>query len=154
MIYFVVPKMVCNLGNPMKNTSLNSIRILNSKERNTSIDIFRAIAIISVVLFHFNHLLPKGEVGVDLFFVISGLLVGGLLTKEHLSGKKVHFLKFFLQRGLKIWPSYFAFLIIGNILAFLFYNKSAPDQIIPIWDSKKISPFISKLYWCPFSLEF
>jgi len=61
---------------------LKSIEVINDPQRNSSVDIFRAVAIIAVVLHHFNYRLPFGYIGVDLFFVISGLLVGGLLTKE------------------------------------------------------------------------
>ena len=76
---------------------LRSIQQINNPLRISSVDIFRAFAIIAVVLIHFNHFLPYGSVGVDLFFVISGLLIGGLLTKEFNSGTKINFVKFILR---------------------------------------------------------
>src|SRR5665647_1287214 len=66
---------------------LQLYRVLSSTDRISSLDIFRAVAIIAVVFYHFHHRLPYGMLGVDLFFVISGLLVGGLLTKEFLAVK-------------------------------------------------------------------
>ena len=106
------------------------IKVLKSESRNSAVDVFRGLAIIVVVLFHFNHLLPFGYLGVDLFFVISGLLVGGLITKEFRQTGSVNFFRFFLQRGFKIWPSYYFFLIFGTLFAYLVYSESHPDQLI------------------------
>ena len=116
---------------------LKSIEIINSTTRNQSVDIFRGLAIISVVIYHFNQQLPFGYLGVDLFFLVSGLLVGGLLTKEFENGRKIDFLKFFLQRGFKIWPSYYTFILLGSLVALSFYHITNPEQIIPLWDLKR-----------------
>jgi peptidoglycan/LPS O-acetylase OafA/YrhL len=113
---------------------LQLYKILSSTDRISSLDIFRAIAIIAVIFYHFHHRLPYGMLGVDLFFVISGLLVGGILTKEFLTYKKINMPRFLLQRGFKIWPSYYFFLAFGSILAFIFYRNSHPDHIIPWYD--------------------
>ena len=133
---------------------LKSIEIINNPNRNSSIDIFRSIAIISVVLFHYNQQLPFGNLGVDLFFLISGFLVGGLLTKEFKSGIKINFLKFFLQRGFKIWPSYYTFLLFGSLIAIGFYHSYRADQIIPIWDIKRYLLFYQNYTGLPFHWSF
>lgn len=110
------------------------LKVLSGTSRNSAVDIFRGIAIIVVVLFHYNHLLPFGYLGVDLFFVISGLLVGGLITREFRKNGTVHYLGFVLQRGFKIWPSYYAFLFLGSLLVRQMYSHSHSDQIIPFHD--------------------
>ena len=92
--------------------------------------------------------------GVDLFFVVSGLLVGGLLTKEFASGGKIHYFKFLLQRGLKIWPSYYAFLGLGTLVAILFYRSSNPEQIIPLWDIDRYLFFFQNYTGLPFHWSF
>ena len=51
-----------------------------------------------------------GWTGVDLFFVLSGFLVGGLLFKELHTQGKIDVGRFLIRRGLKIWPPYFTYL--------------------------------------------
>lgn len=135
-------------------TRLKVFQTINNTDRISSVDIFRSLAIISVVIFHFNHQLPFGFLGVDLFFLVSGLLVGGLLTKEFESGNKINFFKFFLQRGFKIWPSYYAFLLFGGLIALYFYHTTNPDQIIPLWDLKRYLFFYQNYTGLPFHWSF
>ncbi len=136
----------------MKN--LKVFQTINDKSRVSSIDIFRAVAIISVVLFHFDERLPFGFLGVDLFFVISGLLIGGLLTKEFKNKGKISFFRFFLSRGFKIWPSYYFFILFGSLVAFCFYRTSNPGQIIPFWDIKRYLFFYQNYTGVPFHWSF
>jgi peptidoglycan/LPS O-acetylase OafA/YrhL len=135
-------------------TRLKVFQTINNPDRISSVDIFRSLAIISVVIFHFNRQLPFGFLGVDLFFLISGLLVGGLLTKEFENGNKINFFKFFLQRGFKIWPSYYAFLLFGELIALYFYHTTNPDQIIPLWDLKRYLFFYQNYTGLPFHWSF
>jgi peptidoglycan/LPS O-acetylase OafA/YrhL len=51
-----------------------------------------------------------GWSGVDLFFVLSGFLVGGILLKELDSTGRLDIGRFYLRRGFKIWPAYYAFI--------------------------------------------
>lgn len=133
---------------------LKTFHSLSNPQRNSSVDFFRGIAIISVVIFHFNNFLPMGNLGVDLFFVISGLLIGGLLNKNLEADRKINFFKFFLQRGFKIWPSYYAFLIFGSLVALCFYHSKHQDQIIPLWDMKRYLFFYQNYTGAPFHWSF
>ncbi len=52
------------------------------------IDGLRAIAVLLVVDFHaFPEAMPGGFIGVDIFFVISGFLITGIVTRELASGR-------------------------------------------------------------------
>lgn len=53
-----------------------------------------------------------GWAGVDLFFVLSGFLVGGLLFKELSTTGRLDVKRFIIRRGFKIWPSYYLFLAV------------------------------------------
>lgn len=69
------------------------------------IDGLRAIAVSAVVVFHaFPRLVPGGYVGVDVFFVISGFLITGILLNEVTQG---HFsiLRFYVRRARRLFPA-------------------------------------------------
>ncbi len=108
---------------------MNSLKTLSDPNRITSIDVFRGLAILAVVFYHFDYL-SFGYLGVDLFFVISGLLVSRPLLKSIKANQKVNFWKFFLSRGFKIWPSYYFFLGIGTLVAIVLIQPFAPEDII------------------------
>ena len=133
---------------------LKVFEVINNPNRISSVDFFRGIAVLAVVLFHFKGFMPFGYLGVEIFFVISGLLVGGLLTKDLNNQKPIHFFKFFLQRGFKIWPSYYMFLLLGTGVAVLLYRESHPDQIIPLWDLKRYVFFYQNYTGGPFHWSF
>ncbi|BAU75298.1 acyltransferase family protein [Metapseudomonas furukawaii] len=69
------------------------------------VDGLRAVAIISVVLYHaFPFLLPGGFVGVDVFFVISGFLISSIIFKE-LEVGRFSFADFYRRRIRRIFPA-------------------------------------------------
>lgn len=75
------------------------------------IDGLRAVAVLSVVIFHaFPSLLPGGFIGVDIFFVMSGYLISTILL-ESLNNKKFSFFDFYLRRAKRIFPSLIVILI-------------------------------------------
>ena len=60
--------------------------------------------------FHLLGFRNFGWAGVDVFFVLSGFLVGGLLVKEWQLRKRIDSRRFLIRRGFKIWPQYYVFL--------------------------------------------
>ncbi len=114
--------------------NLKVIQLLTTNNRISSLDVFRGIAILAVIFYHFHQTLSFGKLGVDLFFVISGFLVGGILIREYEKNKGINIPRFLLQRGFKIWPSYYFLLLFGAVVATLFYRNSHPEQIIPFRD--------------------
>src|ERR1035437_909081 len=69
------------------------------------IDGLRAVAILLVILFHaIPEVLPAGFIGVDMFFVISGYLITGILLKD-LSAGHFSYLHFYARRFRRIVPA-------------------------------------------------
>ena len=80
------------------------------------IDGLRAVAVIAVILFHLNaNWLPGGFLGVDIFFVISGYLIGGILYRE-LSTNTFSLKRFYLRRMRRILPAFFAVVVFTLIV--------------------------------------
>jgi peptidoglycan/LPS O-acetylase OafA/YrhL len=89
------------------------------------IDGLRAIAVLCVVLYHaFPRKLPGGFTGVDIFFVISGFLITGLVYAD-LRRQRFTLRKFYIRRFRRIFPA-----LITVLLAALIYGwfALAPDQ--------------------------
>jgi peptidoglycan/LPS O-acetylase OafA/YrhL len=69
------------------------------------IDGLRAVAVLSVVLYHLDPIwLPGGFVGVDVFFVISGFLITRLIVDE-VSAGNFSFTHFYIRRIRRIFPA-------------------------------------------------
>ncbi len=76
------------------------------------IDGLRAVAVLAVVLFHYGlGAFSGGYVGVDVFFVISGYLIGGIVIDESISGRFAY-ASFYTRRIKRLLP---AFLALGAI---------------------------------------
>ena len=54
----------------------------------------------------------SGWVGVDLFFVLSGFLVSGVLFREYKARGSLDFKRFFIRRGFKIYPAFYLLILV------------------------------------------
>lgn len=82
--------------------------------RNKRLDILRCIAVVLVLLCHADfhtRLMTVGWVGVDLFFVLSGFLISGLLFAEYKKRGAIDFKRFLIRRALKIYPAFYLLLL-------------------------------------------
>ena len=99
------------------------------RDRTIELDFVRGIAIIAVMGFHFHSVntgywfIPVieyplknfGREGVNLFFTLSGFLVGGLLLRQYAQTGRVDARRFIVRRIFKIWPAYYV-LILFHVL--------------------------------------
>lgn len=120
-------------------------------KRIPQIDGLRAIAILLVISFHYinNQLVNAtskvakffclatsfGWAGVDLFFVLSGFLIGGILIANKQKNK--YFSTFYIRRFVRIIPTYYMliilFIIVGSISFFKSNYFVAGNNVIPTW---------------------
>jgi peptidoglycan/LPS O-acetylase OafA/YrhL len=97
------------------------------KQRNATIDYLRGLAAIMVCICHFRHTLPdflsglakQGELGVQIFFVISGYIIP--YSMERGGYKITGFGRFWLKRLLRLQPTF----LVALILTFLLSQISA-----------------------------
>lgn len=76
-----------------------------NKQFRQDIEGLRAVAVLSVVIFHFGAgALPGGFVGVDVFFVISGYLISGLLLNELERTGSIDLWRFYGRRARRLLP--------------------------------------------------
>jgi peptidoglycan/LPS O-acetylase OafA/YrhL len=101
----------------MLNHSGSHATIAGPTLRSTPLDILRSIAIIIVILYHSVQMSPVhlprvavvtryGEYGVDLFFVLSGWLIGGLYWREVKIFGAVDIRRFWARRWVRTFPPY------------------------------------------------
>lgn len=93
--------------------------------RQVELDFVRGIAIIAVMGYHFHAVNTRnwliaaieyplknfGREGVNLFFTLSGFLVGGLLMREYAETGGVDARRFIVRRIFKIWPAYYMLIL-------------------------------------------
>jgi peptidoglycan/LPS O-acetylase OafA/YrhL len=110
---------------------------LPGPNRLAGLDTLRAVAIAVVMVFHLQALLPAafqpvarfGWMGVDLFFVLSGYLIGSQLLKPVRDGQSVSLLGFYRKRAYRILPVY------GVVLALYVFWPLWREQpgMSPLW---------------------
>jgi peptidoglycan/LPS O-acetylase OafA/YrhL len=96
----------------------------SNSPRLPGLDTLRAAAIVAVMLYHLEGYLPErmaavaqfGWMGVDLFFVLSGYLIGSQLMKPYVSGESLRFAVFIGGERIGFFPLIWWFY--GSILRF------------------------------------
>lgn len=93
------------------------------------IDGLRAIAVLSVVVFHaFPNLLPGGFIGVDIFFAISGYLITSIILQNIQNGS-FSFSDFYVRRIRRIFPTLILVLITCHIVGWFLLMPSEYQQL-------------------------
>jgi peptidoglycan/LPS O-acetylase OafA/YrhL len=107
-----------------------------------SLDSFRAIAALAVVLYHCNAF-PAGWIGVHAFFVLSGFLITTILLEARTGTFKQYIGNFYRRRALRILPLYYGFLLLLLVI-YLLRNGH------PVFDPGWLSLATYTFNWHPF----
>ena len=100
----------------------------SSEAYRRDIDGLRAVAVLAIVIFHaFPAVLPGGFVGVDVFFVISGFLITGIIARQRDAGG-FSWRGFYLRRARRIVPAY---VVVALATAGLAAWIELPRQLAP-----------------------
>src|SRR3954462_7996661 len=91
--------------------------VFGTAGRRRDVEGMRAVAILAVVLYHAGvGVAGGGYVGVDVFFVISGFLITGLLVRELAENGSVSYARFYARRARRLLPAS-ALVIVVTLLA-------------------------------------
>lgn len=128
-----------------------------SPTRVPELDALRGLACLVILIYHFKpRAMPFGWAAVDMFFVLSGYLITGIILKYRDS--KGFLLNFYARRGLRIWPIYyltvFAIAVLGPFLpkptnlAGLLNYLTYTQNIQLYWSGQvpEFSPYLSHLW--------
>lgn len=111
--------------------------------RRRDIQGLRALAVLAVILNHVIQWPSGGFVGVDIFFVISGFLITGILLREHESTGRISLTAFYGNRLRRILPSAVVVLAATATAGHVLFNQSR--ALDTAWDA--VSSFLFVANW-------
>ena len=95
----------------------------------SDLDGLRAVAVIPVILYHLGvGWVPGGFVGVDIFFVISGYLITGVIVREA-ANREFSLIRFYERRIRRIFPALFVVLICTALVGFFILDAGTFDEL-------------------------
>jgi len=114
------------------------------------IDFLRGIAILLVIAHHHTFVAltaRAGWAGVDLFFVLSGFLVSGLLFQEYIRYQNIQAGQFLIRRGFKIYPVFYTFIALSVITGLLAIRLTGKEFLAIHTEGVLGEIFFLQNYW-------
>jgi peptidoglycan/LPS O-acetylase OafA/YrhL len=105
----------------------------------------RAFALIIIILFHVGYSVPGGMVGLDVFFVISGFLITGLLLRELQSTEKINVLRFYARRARRLIPASLLVLMVTLVATRLLAGRKFATPLAS--DTRWTAVFLSNVHF-------
>jgi peptidoglycan/LPS O-acetylase OafA/YrhL len=139
---------------------------LASQARLVWVDVLRGLAVLLVLFRHIHLERPKaaagflyrslyflqtgGFFGVDLFFVISGFLVSGILFRQFIKTGRIQPVRFLIRRGFKIYPPFWVF--IASTLIWIWVTQRRLPLVNALSELAFVQNYYSGLYTHTWSL--
>jgi peptidoglycan/LPS O-acetylase OafA/YrhL len=102
-------------GKPGRSLRVDPAVVAGHEARIPELDALRGIAAVVIVIFHSNvRRFPWGWAAVDLFFVLSGFLITGIVLRH--GGSRGFLSRFYIRRALRIFPAYY--LVVLGLVVF------------------------------------
>lgn len=111
----------------------------------------RAVAVLGVVAYHAGLPIPGGFTGVDVFFVISGFVIGGLLLRELQKSGRVSPKTFYLRRARRLLPAVAVMIVVVVLLSAVLITPLGDAQNSAGAAASAASVFLSNLYFLVFT---
>lgn len=130
---------------------------VTKQDRIEVFDLLRTVAVFTVVLVHFNGVPLKGSLAgsaVDLFFVLSAILVSEPLLSAYKNKEQANLAEFYVKRITKIIPSYYFFILTGTVIAYIFISPISPENVIRLSELPEYLLFYRNLAGPPPRLTF
>lgn len=121
------------------------------RHRRRDIQGLRAIAVIAVVAYHAGLPLPGGFAGVDMFFVISGFVIAGVLHRELLAHGRISFADFYGRRIRRILPAAALLLVVATAASALLLSPVGMAQKAAGEAASASSVFLANAYFYLFA---
>ncbi|MBB6251533.1 acyltransferase family protein [Nitrospirillum iridis] len=119
--------------------------MISSSGRRADIDGLRAVAVLLVSAFHmFPNTAAHGFIGVDIFFVLSGFLIGGIVFRQ-LDQGRFSFKDFYAHRARRIFPP--LILVLATSLVIGWFSLSAVELRDLGLTTAECSLFVQNLAW-------
>jgi len=100
---------------------------MTRRERNPQIQALRALAAILVLVYHAKWL-DGGYIGVDIFYVISGFLITGILVRELDTKNSISLLSFYARRAKRLLPASFLVIFVTGIAGYILLPASMRES--------------------------
>lgn len=99
------------------------------RARRADVQGLRAVAVLMVVAFHADLPVPGGFTGVDVFFVVSGFVITGLIKREVGSPAGFSLVRFYSRRARRLLPALALLISVVAVLSLVLESPAGAQQV-------------------------